>query len=662
MKLRRRIAIGLISPLAILVSLICLYTWWTPSQVIVSRGGGGGPAVTTVSGLSSQTSKYLAIVTNGSSSSDCTVGGGSTVVLCLYSGTAWSNPYTDTVAATNTISVSSACNSQPNCYTVYDDVQIVSDATTANLSPTVTTTTNDPPFACPGGTFPCSSGGDVGKIAFATNGPGTGGPAQAASVLTCPQTTISTVNSAHSVTLAANCTNTSSWFLWGHDDSTNLATAWTAAVNTCSNLLLPGGNSEGTGRAAFFVQQAEFDASSVTCVASDANRTGYGLRGNPNKPLIVPTPNFNAATCTYGAGLACFFTVPNGLFIEDVELFGAAQNPSGMTTNVITEVNPSCHGTQGCNSQIDNLVLMGWGAGSIGYGLQIDGGEVPNTGIDVDGAGEIGCNIVSIHFEMHHGACQDNYSSNLVISGAAGMTSMGSYYCCTERNDGNGALIQALGNFWSFGDTIGYGIATNQTNGVQVGASTYLIGDDINLSTTSHGVGIYISSSNGAAYLQDSKVNATGTSAYGVYNVGSLFDLGGNTVTGTTVYSCASCVGNFGEANSANNTALATGNLTLSANWGTSPTKTAFIGGDFPAGFTITNGSASTGTSPTITWVFPKPLFVAPFSCSVTQTGGTNAIGTFTVSSLTATGFTATYSLTPTASDTEIVYANCVTP
>ena len=138
------------------------------------------------------------------------------------------------------------------------------------------------------------------------------------------------------------------------------------------------------------------------------------------------------------------------------------------------------------------------------------------------------------------------------------------------------------------------------------------------------------------------------------------YDQGGNFLDATGWTTIHGQV--IGEANSSNVTLNSSSAITLSANWGTSPTKTAFTGGDFPTQFTITNGSGSTGASPTIAYVFPNPLPFAPYYCTATQQGGTNATGTFTSSALSATGVTFTFSLTPTASDTEIVSIICATP
>jgi hypothetical protein len=104
-------------------------------------------------------------------------------------------------------------------------------------------------------------------------------------------------------------------------------------------------------------------------------------------------------------------------------------------------------------------------------------------------------------------------------------------------------------------------------------------------------------------------------------------------------------------------------NMILSSGWGSTAAMSSPSGADFPIQFTITNSGTGQGASPTIALVFPIPVpSGAPYSCTATQTGGNNAIGTFTTSALTAAGATFTYSLTPTASDTEIINVNCLVP
>jgi len=147
-------------------------------------------------------------------------------------------------------------------------------------------------------------------------------------------------------------------------------------------------------------------------------------------------------------------------------------------------------------------------------------------------------------------------------------------------------------------------------------------------------------------------VHTGSPTGYNIAGSGSFWDLGGNTFSATTSAINGPTV--YGEA-SATGTLLTAGALALSAGWGTSAAITAVAGANAPIQFTITNGTVSTGASPTVTYTFPKPYLVAPLWITATQVGGTNPQGTFVVSSITNTDCVLTYSLTPTANDTEIV-------
>lgn len=121
------------------------------------------------------------------------------------------------------------------------DVIIVKDAT-FNSTSTVATTANDPPFVCPGGIYPCSSGGDVGKIIFGTNQTG-GGITFVSSVVILPQGTITSITDAHHAVCSTTATQSITGTLaWGHDDTAAIQAAKLAADNAgCQPLQLPAG-------------------------------------------------------------------------------------------------------------------------------------------------------------------------------------------------------------------------------------------------------------------------------------------------------------------------------------------------------------------------------------------------------------------------------------
>lgn len=158
--------------------------------------------------------------------------------------------------------------------------------------------------------------------------------------------------------------------------------------------------------------------------------------------------------------------------------------------------------------------------------------------------------------------------------------------------------------------------------------------------------------------LQGNTVVAAGAgSPISISAAGSLvINRGGNSFSGGTASTNSGTTLNLDSQGTA---AVVAGNTVLSANWGTSAAIASFQGGNsFTA--TITNGTAATGAAPTITYTFPTPLPInyVPY-CAAIQTGGTNAVGSFTASAASATGVTFTFSLTPTANNTEVIEVLC---
>jgi hypothetical protein len=216
--------------------------------------------------------------------------------------------------------------------------------------------------------------------------------------------------------------------------------------------------------------------------------------------------------------------------------------------------------------------------------------------------------------------------------------------------------VQNAGTWkWYGGSTFPNGSTTNNSGILNTG-TMWIDGADLQGETPGYGI-----NQQGTLYLTNTTFNGTGGSIFQETSATSItVDQCGNVYT---VGLPAVTTGQFvGEACSANKVGITAAKLVLSSGWGSTAANTALTGADFPIQFTVTNSGTGQAASPTITYTFPTPLTVAPFSCTAIQTGGSNAIGTFTSSALSATGVTFTYSLTPTASDTEIVNVTCVTP
>ena len=226
---------------------------------------------------------------------------------------------------------------------------------------------------------------------------------------------------------------------------------------------------------------------------------------------------------------------------------------------------------------------------------------------------------------------------------------------------GSSTVIVTGGPWYSYADTI-YGLTTAGTcidfSGAGVGTAAYIdgakVGSQGNCTTQA-----FFVTNNALAVVRNSQIGGATHSI--VVNAGGTFvDGGGNTFAGGAPTLNGSFVG---EANSANQVTVTAAKLVLSAGWGASAANTALSGGDFPIQFTITNTGAGQGASPTITYTFPTPLLVAPFSCTAVDIGGNNPLlNPFTTSSLTTTGAVFTATGTPTVSDTEIMNITCVTP
>ena len=156
----------------------------------------------------------------------------SAIACAIYDGTQFElqDPQSNVISATATTNiVSQACNGGVpgtqtlpgggKCTFVYNDGRYINDATTTLNSSTITCPNSDCAFTAAA----------VGEYAWVFT-----------SVTVCPISTILTVNNANSVTLAAanDCTSAvtgTGTLWWGHKDTTNLTTAWTAnGCETCA--------------------------------------------------------------------------------------------------------------------------------------------------------------------------------------------------------------------------------------------------------------------------------------------------------------------------------------------------------------------------------------------------------------------------------------------
>jgi hypothetical protein len=558
------------------------------------------------------------------------------------------------------------CTGIPNCTVVHADGQVDTNATFTASSTSITTSGTAPSF-CNGTTLPCTAlqiahghTTDVGTVEFGTinclavN--------EAACTYNCPQGTISTVNSAHNVTVSVACTSNSSVtansnnFIWGTDDASGLTTAFNAMDNNAkilpSALELPCGT-------LLMGTQSFIDAGVTT------RQNTIGIRGcGPGNPtIIVPLPKMS---CTGNANTGCLIhdawaqdalgnvgmadKFQDILFwgggIQDKDAAATYTSASGIYVSLFAELN--------------NVWVEGWvwnrAAGTPEYGITCFGCTMIDSGSFA--GGNFSCRLAGFNTavaQMTGGSCGGSNFNSLTIglSGATGSVETNGVY-----------INQAQAGV--FGTNTSYGVYNNSATQVWTdhGSSitTGLYNDTGGISRL-YGSNVSGAGSDYDIYLNGGSLYASGiTTSHNCNFVGgSFFDLGGNLQPFCPTGFATNTSAIYGGQNSVTGVALTVGKLVLSANWGTSSAVSAPKGSTSPISFTITNGTAATGASPTITYTFPVAYIQAPLWCTATDVGGTNAIGTFTTSSLTNTGVVFTFSRTPTANSTEFVQVVCPT-
>lgn len=565
-----------------------------------------------------------------------------------------------TTAAAVTTSISTTSNDFLVAMDLTGNGTFVANGANYGGTGTVTTLSSDPPFVA----------GDVGKkFLSTTNCDATNG------YITCykafPPGTITAYNGPHSVSVStvpiftptSNGTNFTGWFLWGHDDGAAINAAWNAAQTLPGmSLRLPCG--------AMFIGQPPFISASTGGVY---NPSISGCSGGGT--LFVPTADFNYSLASGGliysypatnfAGFGTLFQ--NAVIwsqIRDLTIWGAGMDGNAVTTQLpifnlsVASLNNVWINAWNWNASVPantmpamkatSLSVNNSGAWSAGTGgLLYTGDQSPTNQISV---------IRNCLFGVQGNANTPGNPGYALQMQGGHLTSES---CQWYAPQSGGAVkgVNITGGVWtSIGD---------QSSGITA------TGGAINLTDTQTSLlGVYGVQNQGAIVrAQNSELSSYTQSA------GTLIDEGGNYACATIGWvGCSGAItpwttnphsnnsitgGNIIGAGSVTGTLVAASNLVLSANWGTSAAVSSPGGYTSPVIFTITNGTASTGASPTITYTFPVPYAQAPLWCNATQTGGTNAIGTFTSSSITATRVTFTYSQAPTAGSTEIVQVSC---
>jgi hypothetical protein len=532
------------------------------------------------------------------------------------------------------------------------NVQTVPDATLTNGSNIVT---------CPNADCHFLTTAKVGQIVFATFGGGTSCLDNPDSLL---QTTIQSVDSdtqIHTVgsailtgTPAGHC------LAWGDDDTTALSNAWTAAGCTAS-LQLPGGNT--------FLSANPFPAIAGCPVVTTASLAYPGQQifgqGTAAGTLFIFLPNYNYTPAIGNAASnVSAFGNQNIAIIQNMNFWGLGhRSGTTMANTMLLQL--------GLGGRFINVNAVGWlprGGGTSLVCIAMNG----NTGIMTTGGSNF-CG--SIGFQVTGNGGYSSFTNNFFSGNGFAVNSV-------EVVDINGAPVFSTGNIINTGTRIRGTAVLNSINdlfngqsgdsavSVQGAAVLNLIANaQINPTQIAGIHGLTFASCTTCVVNIGPNHTIGGGSGAGIYAIDGVgtptinFFGANNTFLagGGGIWNGVGMINN--EAANSFNVPVTAGKLVLSAGWGSTAAVTALTGGNAPIQFTITNSGTGQTNPATITYTFPTPYFVAPFSCSAVQIGGTNPTLTFIAGTPSATGVTfTTTGISPTVNDTEIIQVTCVTP
>lgn len=547
-------------------------------------------------------------------------------------------------------------------------------------------------------TFPnadfTATSADVGKIMFGTTFPATVTPCSGTvcGQVLLAQGTITAVGSANSITVSSTSSaacapsgSTACGFAAAtQDDAADIrlaeAAAWTNNNGQCFALELPSGMAM-VGSAVLGTVPS-VSGSGTAC--GNAN-SGVGVDALQAGPIawgqgmiattLMPTPNFNFATCTLGTGATACFGGAYGATYQGFTINGLGNMLNGTThANYIFEIS-NIPGGPCSNTGASNISIGQWGLVSTSLvGFHVDGicGPGPLINIAVQSAGSTECRIdlsgsPGSNLSATGMVCIGGQINNLVING--GSQAFNSY--SGEFGYGTGSTVNYVlpcGGWNSNGDI--FPQFTNTVNGLIVVtgcvANVTLTNENITLVPNSGSTSILLAIlGNAGTTIKLLNTTVVGTGTHGqllsLSANNSLFDLGGNTFTSGSVADTVS--GNLYGSYSVTGTNNVAANMVLSAGWGTTAAWTLVNGTTQYTTGTITASGTGQAANPTIVYTFPTkfPFGVAPSGCFGLQVGGTQAAvaNPFTPSSLSATGVTLTYNGTPGAGSTLAVQIEC---
>lgn len=447
---------------------------------------------------------------------------------------------------TGGIYVAKSCGGAVNCFPVVNDARYDTSATFTATSTTVTTSNNAPAFV---------SSTDVGTVEWGSYNcqDGTGSPC----TYNCPQSTISSISSAHvaivgvactntSVNVGSPCTNSCSIFVWGHDDGSQLQAAMSAALGASSsgptfNIYLPCGG--------LLTTLPPF------IVASNGGKSGTigisGCGGGGTMVFIAPKMN-----CTGGFGKGCMISDPCchwnnagqvqvGSHFRDITFYGggtqthdAAATYAANTAGVAITY----------NDLLENVFVLGWSwndaTGVIG--IVNNGGMMINSGSYA--GGNTNCTLVGAAgtvATMFGGTCLASQGTSLSFSGGANQ-SEATYGVYLGQSRGSfGVNLNDASTWFDHGSNI--------TGSLRVQAGQAVL-SGTNLDQFGAGNSALVLTG-GTARLSNTNVHSSGAGSPAINQSG-----------GTIIDGCANVVNNTGATNNIYTAGVVLGTCSIAAN------------------------------------------------------------------------------------------------
>jgi hypothetical protein len=517
----------------------------------------------------------------------------------------------------------------------------------------VTISATDPPFVCPGGTYPCTSGGEVGFQEFGTAGCPAANPGACTKAV--PKGTIVEIwDATHAQVSASAVVNSSGSmnnFSWGPAGNS-------AKITTMDAYLV---NNPGT--AAVFPCGSANPSSGVTGGAGaiwlDANNAGNFGFGNHNYPVgIIGCENGGTVF------ISCPDPGPTGLLIDAGFTIGNLPYPGGVGTgdqfqdlffwglgndtgtneghNLVSIAGPAI---------VKNVYVQGYAYNVVNTfvinGINCQGCTLINSGSYV--GGNFPCQLTGspnqfFATKMIGGVCGGSNSAGMTLSGSTsvdggGMISIDSAYLYGTLSNPYGVVNSS---------TVPVTITSSYIGGIQQTGTGQLnlIGNNIDRFLSN--APFAINNAGGTINLQGNTINGQGN-AWLSQSSGTTNDLGGNAITNLPTATLTG--GTYSGSTSVATALQVNGNFAVGSN------STAIHG-------QVTVTYAGTLATPaTWTMTFPKAFNVVPY-CSVVDMGGTNPFPTqidTTATPVTTTTLTVklTFAAAPVATQTDIFVWDC---